>query len=66
MGACREEPSKLDQDVLAALECADVDPARYPALHRWRSTVLRFSLSDRQRSVLPLGLLAAGFQEARF
>ncbi|XP_011369671.1 ankyrin repeat and LEM domain-containing protein 2 [Pteropus vampyrus] len=43
-----EEPSKLDRDVLAALECADVDPRQYPAVHRWRSAVLRYSPSDRQ------------------
>ncbi|XP_061025447.1 ankyrin repeat and LEM domain-containing protein 2 [Eubalaena glacialis] len=43
-----EEPSKLDRDVLAALECADVDPHQYPALHRWRSAVLRYSPTDRQ------------------
>ncbi|XFG09085.1 PREDICTED: ankyrin repeat and LEM domain-containing protein 2 [Capra hircus] len=43
-----EEPSKLDRDVLAALECTDVDPRQYPAVHRWRSTVLCYSPSDRQ------------------
>ncbi|KAM9055527.1 ankyrin repeat and LEM domain-containing protein 2 isoform 2-T2 [Megaptera novaeangliae] len=43
-----EEPSKLDRDVLAALECADVDPHQYPALHRWRNAVLRYSPADRQ------------------
>lgn len=43
-----EEPSKLDRDVLAALERADVDPHRYPAVHRWRSAVLCYSPSDRQ------------------
>ncbi|KAI5166321.1 ankyrin repeat and LEM domain-containing protein 2 [Manis pentadactyla] len=43
-----EEPSKLDRDVLAALECTDVDPHQYPAVHRWKSTVLCYSPSDRQ------------------
>ncbi|XP_051692820.2 ankyrin repeat and LEM domain-containing protein 2 isoform X2 [Oryctolagus cuniculus] len=43
-----EEPSKLDRDVLAALERADVDPQRYPAVHRWKSAVLGYSPSDRQ------------------
>ncbi|XP_027807813.2 ankyrin repeat and LEM domain-containing protein 2 isoform X1 [Marmota flaviventris] len=43
-----EEPSKLDRDVLAALERADVDPYRFPAVHRWKSTVLCYSPSDRQ------------------
>lgn len=43
-----EEPSKLDRDVLAALEGTDVDPQRYPAVHMWKSAVLCFSPSDRQ------------------
>ncbi|XP_012512716.1 PREDICTED: ankyrin repeat and LEM domain-containing protein 2 isoform X1 [Propithecus coquereli] len=43
-----EEPSKLDQDVLAALECTDIDPRQYPAVHRWKSAVLCYSPSDRQ------------------
>ncbi|KAK2500445.1 hypothetical protein MC885_016422 [Smutsia gigantea] len=43
-----EEPSKLDRDVLAALECTDVDPQQYPAVHRWKSTILCYSPSDRQ------------------
>ncbi|XP_020929598.1 ankyrin repeat and LEM domain-containing protein 2 isoform X2 [Sus scrofa] len=43
-----EEPSKLDRDVLAALENADVDPQQYPAVNRWKSAVLGFSPSDRQ------------------
>ncbi|XP_077731239.1 ankyrin repeat and LEM domain-containing protein 2 isoform X1 [Canis aureus] len=43
-----EEPSKLDRDVLAALEYANVDPQQYPAVHRWKSAVLCYSPSDRQ------------------
>uniref|UniRef100_H0WUM8 Ankyrin repeat and LEM domain-containing protein 2 n=1 Tax=Otolemur garnettii TaxID=30611 RepID=H0WUM8_OTOGA len=43
-----EEPSKLDRDVLAALEYADIDPCQYPAVHRWKSAVLCYSPSDRQ------------------
>lgn len=43
-----EEPSKLDRDVLAALECAIIDPGLYPAVHRWKSTVMCYSPSDRQ------------------
>uniref|UniRef100_K9J3B2 Ankyrin repeat and LEM domain-containing protein 2 n=1 Tax=Desmodus rotundus TaxID=9430 RepID=K9J3B2_DESRO len=43
-----EEPSKLDRDVLAALEYADVDPRQYPAVHRWRTAVLRCPPSARQ------------------
>ncbi|XP_031193172.1 ankyrin repeat and LEM domain-containing protein 2 isoform X2 [Mastomys coucha] len=43
-----EKPSKLDRDVLAALECANIDPGLYPAVHRWKSTVMCYSASDRQ------------------
>ncbi|XP_009003178.2 ankyrin repeat and LEM domain-containing protein 2 isoform X1 [Callithrix jacchus] len=43
-----EEPSKLDQDVFAALECVDVDPHQFPAVHRWKSAVLCYSPSNRQ------------------
>ncbi|KAM5200582.1 ankyrin repeat and LEM domain-containing protein 2 isoform 1-T1 [Hipposideros larvatus] len=43
-----EEPTKLDRDVLAALECADLDPGRYPAVHRWKSAILCYSPSNRQ------------------
>lgn len=46
---CREEPTKLDRDVLAALECVDVDPGQYPAVHRWKNAVLGYPASDRQR-----------------
>lgn len=52
---CREEPSKLDRDVLAALEGADLDPQRHPAVHRWRSAVLGYPPSDRQRYHGPRG-----------
>ncbi|KAM5238803.1 ankyrin repeat and LEM domain-containing protein 2 [Ctenodactylus gundi] len=45
---CGEEPSKLDRDVLAALEHVDVDSGQYPAVHRWRSAILGYSPSDRQ------------------
>ncbi|XP_052024385.1 ankyrin repeat and LEM domain-containing protein 2 isoform X2 [Apodemus sylvaticus] len=43
-----DEPSKLDRDVLAALECVNIDFGLYPAVHRWKSTVMCYSPSDRQ------------------
>lgn len=43
-----EEPSKLDRDVLAALEYASIDPGLYPAVHRWKSNILCYSPSVRQ------------------
>ncbi|KAK2103051.1 Ankyrin repeat and LEM domain-containing protein 2 [Saguinus oedipus] len=48
-----EEPSKLDQDVFTALECVDIDPRQFPAVHRWKTTVLCYSPSNRQRYMGP-------------
>nr|XP_019604360.1 PREDICTED: ankyrin repeat and LEM domain-containing protein 2 isoform X2 [Rhinolophus sinicus] len=49
-----EEPTKLDRDVLAALECVDVDPGQYPAVHRWKNAVLGYPASDRQSWPSPM------------
>ncbi|XP_060048675.1 ankyrin repeat and LEM domain-containing protein 2 [Erinaceus europaeus] len=43
-----EEPSKLDRDVLAALEGVEVDPRLHPTVHSWRAAVLCFSPAARQ------------------
>uniref|UniRef100_A0A8C2V7B5 Ankyrin repeat and LEM domain-containing protein 2 n=2 Tax=Chinchilla lanigera TaxID=34839 RepID=A0A8C2V7B5_CHILA len=45
---CGEEPCKLDQDVLAALQGVDINPDQYPGVHRWRSAVLCYLPADRQ------------------
>lgn len=45
----REQPSKLDSDVLAAIEAAEIDPQKYPIIYRWRHAVQSYSSSDRQR-----------------
>ncbi|XP_012927329.1 ankyrin repeat and LEM domain-containing protein 2 isoform X2 [Heterocephalus glaber] len=45
---CGGDPCKLDQDVLAALQGADVDPHRYPAVYQWRNAVLCYSPTDRR------------------
>ncbi|NXM66798.1 ANKL2 protein, partial [Serilophus lunatus] len=43
-----EQPSKLDSDVLAAIEAAEIDPQKYPMIYRWKHTVQSYSSSDRQ------------------
>lgn len=41
-------PTKLDCQVLSALENVDVDPQKYPSIHKWKSTIKLFSPSDMQ------------------
>ncbi|XP_027699956.1 ankyrin repeat and LEM domain-containing protein 2 isoform X1 [Vombatus ursinus] len=43
-----EEPTKLDRDVLAAIERVDIDPQKYPAINKWKNTVQSFSALERQ------------------
>ncbi|NWU08653.1 ANKL2 protein, partial [Cephalopterus ornatus] len=43
-----EQPSKLDADVLAALEAAEIDAQKYPMIAKWKLSVQSYSSSDRQ------------------
>ncbi|XP_062930178.1 ankyrin repeat and LEM domain-containing protein 2 isoform X2 [Mobula hypostoma] len=43
-----DEPSKLDSDVLAALNGVVIDPQKFPCLHRWKSQVQSYSVSEMQ------------------
>ncbi|KAJ6656514.1 hypothetical protein lerEdw1_003639 [Lerista edwardsae] len=43
-----EQPSKLDNDVLNALQGVEVDLQRYPALSKWKTSVQSYSSSERQ------------------
>ncbi|NXS62368.1 ANKL2 protein, partial [Brachypteracias leptosomus] len=43
-----EQPSKLDSDVLAAIEAVEIDPQKYPVVHKWKHAVQSYSSSDRQ------------------
>ncbi|XP_069071369.1 ankyrin repeat and LEM domain-containing protein 2 isoform X2 [Pleurodeles waltl] len=42
------EPSKLDNDVLTAVQAVDIDMQKYPAVYKWRKTVLSYAATDRQ------------------
>ncbi|KAM7416385.1 hypothetical protein PAMA_018449 [Pampus argenteus] len=41
-----DSPSKLDREVLSAMEGIDIDPQKYPSIHKWKSTMKLFSASD--------------------
>ncbi|NXX89218.1 ANKL2 protein, partial [Centropus bengalensis] len=43
-----EQPSKLDSDVLAAIEAVEIDPQKYPIIYKWKQAVQSYSSSDRQ------------------
>nr|XP_006134682.1 ankyrin repeat and LEM domain-containing protein 2 [Pelodiscus sinensis] len=43
-----EQPSKLDSDVLAAVEGVEIDPQKYPITYKWKNAVQSYATSDRQ------------------
>ncbi|KFO83873.1 Ankyrin repeat and LEM domain-containing protein 2, partial [Buceros rhinoceros silvestris] len=43
-----EQPSKLDGDVLAAIEGVEIEPQKYPLIYKWKHAVQSYSSSDRQ------------------
>lgn len=47
----RDSPTKLDREVLLALEGVDIDPLKFPSIHKWKSTMKVYSTSDMLRSV---------------
>lgn len=49
----RDTPTKLDREVLSAIEGIDVDPQKYPSIQKWKSTMKSFSASDMHRLVGP-------------
>ena len=47
----RDVPTKLDSEVLLAIEAIDVSPQQFPSIHKWKSTMRSYSKSDMQRLV---------------
>lgn len=45
----RDSPTKLDREVLLALEGVDIDPVKFPSIHKWKSTMKVYSTSDMLR-----------------
>ncbi|NXT83198.1 ANKL2 protein, partial [Zapornia atra] len=59
-----EQPSKLDSDVLAAIEGVELDPQKYPITYKWKHAVQSYSSSDRQS--WPSPALKARFRSQTF
>lgn len=43
-----DSPTKLDREVLSAIEGIDIDPQKYPSIQKWKSTIKSYSASDMQ------------------
>ncbi|XP_048850179.1 ankyrin repeat and LEM domain-containing protein 2 [Brienomyrus brachyistius] len=43
-----ESPTKLDREVLLAIGDRDIDPQKYPSVHKWRNMLQSFSASEMQ------------------
>uniref|UniRef100_A0A3Q1K0T6 LEM domain-containing protein n=1 Tax=Anabas testudineus TaxID=64144 RepID=A0A3Q1K0T6_ANATE len=43
-----DSPTRLDREVLSAIESVDVDPQKFPSIHKWKSTMASYSTSDMQ------------------
>ncbi|KAM3867970.1 ankyrin repeat and LEM domain-containing protein 2 [Diretmus argenteus] len=43
-----DAPTKLDRDVLLAIEAIDIDPQKHPSIHKWKSTMETFTATDMQ------------------
>ncbi|XP_070689474.1 ankyrin repeat and LEM domain-containing protein 2 [Pempheris klunzingeri] len=43
-----DSPTKLDREVLSAIEGIELDPQKYPSIHKWKSTMKPYSASDMQ------------------
>ncbi|XP_034026978.1 ankyrin repeat and LEM domain-containing protein 2 [Thalassophryne amazonica] len=43
-----DSPTKLDREVLSAIEGIDIDSQKYPSIHKWKSTMKMYTTSDMQ------------------
>ena len=66
---CSSKPSKLDLDVIRALDGVDPDPSRFPYLHDWLKNVKSFSEQQQKWCVRWCAVCVAhpcGAMEARW
>uniref|UniRef100_A0AAZ3RIM2 LEM domain-containing protein n=1 Tax=Oncorhynchus tshawytscha TaxID=74940 RepID=A0AAZ3RIM2_ONCTS len=47
--SCREFPTKLDSEVLSAMNNMEIDLERYPCITKWKTTILAYPSSQRLR-----------------
>ncbi|XP_051978817.1 ankyrin repeat and LEM domain-containing protein 2 [Xyrauchen texanus] len=43
-----DSPTKLDRQVLLALQVTDIDPLKFPSIHKWKTTVQAYSNLEMQ------------------
>ncbi|KAM9446847.1 ankyrin repeat and LEM domain-containing protein 2 isoform 1-T4 [Clarias gariepinus] len=43
-----DAPSRLDRDVFAAVKGTEIDPLKYPSIHKWRGTVESYTSAEMQ------------------
>ncbi|TMS03433.1 Ankyrin repeat and LEM domain-containing protein 2 [Larimichthys crocea] len=43
-----DSPTKLDREVLSAIDDIDIDPQKFPSIQKWKSTMKSYSVSDMQ------------------
>lgn len=43
-----DSPTKLDREVLLAIEAIDIDAQKHPSIHKWKSTMQTYSPSEMQ------------------
>ncbi|XP_027023942.2 ankyrin repeat and LEM domain-containing protein 2 isoform X2 [Tachysurus fulvidraco] len=43
-----DAPSRLDRDVFFALGATEIDPLKYPSIHKWKSTMESYSSAEMQ------------------
>lgn len=48
----RQEPTKMDNDVLKALHNVDIDKNTFPIIFQWYNALMKYTLEERARFVL--------------
>ncbi|KAF5892873.1 ankyrin repeat and LEM domain-containing protein 2, partial [Clarias magur] len=43
-----DAPSRLDRDVFAAVKGTEIDPLKYPSIHKWKGTVESYTSAEMQ------------------
>ncbi|XP_047449051.1 ankyrin repeat and LEM domain-containing protein 2 isoform X2 [Mugil cephalus] len=43
-----DSPTKLDKEVLSAINGIDIDPLKFPSIQKWKSTIKSYSVTDIQ------------------
>ncbi|KAL0979223.1 hypothetical protein UPYG_G00182340 [Umbra pygmaea] len=51
-----DSPTKLDREVLLAIEAIEIDPLKFPSIQKWKSTMQTYTSSDMQSWTSPVVL----------